>query len=98
MKRRGGLLEVETGFNIIEISLIGKGFEVCNPLRFGVAHPGKRWLDYMRVDITELMTCDFVVSRWDWFLSRGARIEVLLAFLLGIPIYSEKNIRKIPRA
>ena len=92
MKRPNGLAEVSHAFETIEDVLSSRGFQVCNPFKACPYDPNLTWLDYMRVDIAELMQCDFIVARYDWFLSRGARIEVLLAVLLGISVYSEKSI------
>jgi hypothetical protein len=95
MKRPHGLEEVRYAFDSIESVLSSRGFAVCNPFKLCPYDPKLKWIDYMRVDISGLMLCDFVVVRRDWFRSRGARIEVLLAFILGLPIYSEKSIYRL---
>ena len=43
------------------------------------------WLDYMRVAIRQMVTCDAVALLPNWMDSRGARIEHDLAISLGIP-------------
>jgi hypothetical protein len=93
--KRGKIAEVKQEFQIIEDILTSRGFETCNPFKACPYDPKLTWLDYMRVDIAELMKCDFVIARRDWLLSKGARIEVLLALLLGLPVYSERSIYRL---
>jgi hypothetical protein len=95
MNRPNGLAEVKQAFETIDAYLISYNFDVCNPFKACPYDPKLKWIDYMRIDIAELMTCDFVVVRSDWFLSRGARIEVMLAWLLGLPIYRESSIYRL---
>ena len=44
-----------------------------------------KYLDYLKADIAELMTCDAYVLLDGWGDSRGARIEKCLADDLSIP-------------
>lgn len=46
----------------------------------------KIWSMAMRADIKALMDCDAVYTLHDWVESRGAKIEVHLAYDLGIPV------------
>lgn len=63
-----------------------------NPHRVGACLPDSAtWLDFMRVDIQAMMEADSVYMLRKWYLSRGARIEWILAKLLGIPIMYEKK-------
>ena len=93
--KRGKIAEVKQSFQLIEDILTSRGFDICNPFKACPYDPKLTWLDYMRVDIAELMKCDFVIARTDWILSRGARIEVILAFFLGLPVYSESSIYRL---
>lgn len=58
------------------------GFDVENP----ATNPKQRsWSDYMRIAITQLLTCDSIALLEGWQLSKGARLEALIARQLGIP-------------
>jgi len=92
---KGRYEEIEKQFALIEDILVSHGFEVSNPWKVAPYDPGKTWLDYMRKCIPALMECDSVIARRDWFLSRGARIEVILALFLGLPVYSERSIYRL---
>lgn len=47
----------------------------------------KLWEEYMRVDIAALMGCDAILMLRGWVGSRGARIEMSLAYNLYMPTY-----------
>lgn len=51
--------------------------------------PGSTWLDYMRVDIKALVDCDEIYMLRGWWRSRGARLEWILAKLLGLRVRYE---------
>lgn len=44
------------------------------------------WSEFMKKDLAVLLTCDMVITLTDWYLSRGAKVEVGLARELGIPV------------
>ena len=46
--------------------------------------PGSTWLDYMRVDIKALVDCDEIYMLRGWWRSRGARLEWVIAWGLGM--------------
>lgn len=69
-----------------EKTLIDAGFEVANPARHGAGSPGATWADYMRRDITDLLTCDGVAVLTGWGESRGAALEVHIARSLDLPV------------
>lgn len=56
-----------------------------------------RWCDYMRLDIEQLTKSNMIVMLPNWWKSKGARIEWLLAkFVFDIEIwYLDKNIESI---
>jgi len=58
------------------------GYAPANPAR----NPEQAtWLDYMRVAIRQMVTCDAVALLPGWQQSRGASIEYSIAIALGIP-------------
>lgn len=59
------------------------GYEVENPAEV-VLPEGATWSDYMRVDIPLMLKCDTVALLPGAIHSRGARIEVNLASLIGL--------------
>lgn len=59
------------------------GHVAVNPHELPHDH-GKTWREYMDEDIKAMMTCDLVVTLPGWNLSKGAMIEVGLAYGLGI--------------
>lgn len=61
------------------------GFEVVNPAEIN-SDPHAKWLDAMRADIAQLVTCDGVACLPGWTTSKGARIEVQLATGLGLTV------------
>lgn len=66
------------------------GCKVLNPARnFGGATTGHRWSEYMRKDIAALCKATAVVALDNWKRSRGARLELIIAHNLEIPIYNE---------
>lgn len=67
--------------------LRGAGFEPINPARKreGVPHQGATWLDYMRHSLRDIADCDGIAMLPGWEGSRGAAIEVRLAYDLGLP-------------
>jgi len=63
------------------------GDEAVVPLDILPYRPELLWVDYMRADLRELLSCDEVRALPGWELSRGASIEVRLAQSLGIPVF-----------
>ncbi len=62
------------------------GFEVKNPAQHGAGNPDMSWADYMRIDITDMLTCDGIALLPGWERSSGARIEHYIACALEIPV------------
>lgn len=74
-------------FNVAAVRLRALGYEVENPAE-NPAPPCGTWLGYMRMAVRQLVLCDQVVMLPGWLQSRGARIEWLLAKLLGLRVRS----------
>jgi hypothetical protein len=62
-----------------------KGYDVVNPMNLNHNHD-KTWQSFMREDIRALCECDYIYLMPNWWRSKGARIELLIAFLIGIKI------------
>jgi hypothetical protein len=71
----------------------GTGVEVINPHTILHIHDGS-WVSYMKVDLRHLLASNAIVVLDDWKRSRGAIIEVLLASLLSIPVYTLAGIKE----
>lgn len=63
------------------------GYQVENPAE-NPEPPCGTWLGYMRMALRQISTVDGVVMLPGWIWSRGARIEWLLAKLLGLRVLS----------
>jgi hypothetical protein len=66
--------------------LRARGLHAVNPHEIKPSCPDPQWIDYMRADIPWLLICDEIHMLPGWLFSRGARIEILLALLVGIKI------------
>jgi len=51
----------------------------------------KSWHAYMREGICCMLTCGYVYALKNWHESRGAKIEVELAILLGLKIFYQED-------
>lgn len=67
-----------------------RGIEVVNPQRQTPYVEGKVWRDYMKEDIVLMMGCDVIFLLKGWRRSKGARLERLIAKVLGYIIWEEK--------
>ena len=65
--------------------LRGVGFHVENPAENPAPACGS-WCAYMRLAIAQLVTCDGIVLLPGWRRSKGARVEYLLACVLGMDV------------
>lgn len=79
--------EYKSDFNNAELWLTGLGYDVVNPVSYGLIENGK-WEDYMRRDIKLLCDCDYIYLLDGWQDSRGSRVEYGVACDLGIKILS----------
>lgn len=72
---------------------------IFNPVSFNSKYSPNvtHWSDYMRLDIIQLAKSNIIVMLPNWWKSKGARIEWLLAkFVFDIEIrYLDKNIESI---
>lgn len=76
-------------FNAMADLLRAEGHEVINPADHGVVD-GMEWIDYMRLDIAGLITCDAVQLLPGWRASRGASLEHEIAVRLGLEIFDPR--------
>ena len=75
-------------FNAAAKELRGRGWRVINPVELDARTKKKAlvWEDYLRRDIPEVLKCDKVFVLPGWERSRGAKLEVLIAHSLKIPV------------
>lgn len=71
-------------FSAAEAALRMQGFDPVDPHNNGL-DPDSPWKQHMRADIKLLMDCDALVWLEGWQHSRGARLEIKLAYSLEIP-------------
>lgn len=72
-------------FMVQATRLRGLGYHVENPAEN--VHPiDQSWNGYMRVALTQMLTCDAVALLPDWHLSRGACLENDIATQLGMAV------------
>ena len=67
------------------------GYVVINPAE-NMAPACGSWLGYMRMSVAQVASVDCLVMLPGWPFSKGARIEYLLAKLLGLGVTSLKKI------
>ena len=82
--------EALTHFAFVESVLESKNKIVFNPM---ATSKKDTWEGYMREGIAALVDADCVVMLDGWEKSRGASLERIVAFELGIPIYYEKELQ-----
>lgn len=69
-------------FSKAEKLLLSQGYEVVNPVKD--EEDGHTWEYYMRKDIVKLMSCDCIYMLKDWYLSKGAGLELHIAKKLNM--------------
>ena len=77
--------EYKKDFNSAELWLTGLGYDVINPVSYGIIEGGE-WADYMRRDIKLLCDCDCLYLLDGWTKSKGSCLEYCIAFQLGLDI------------
>ena len=83
-------------FNDAAKRLTDAGWEVVNPAdNFGGRVDLPR-ASYMRADVVLLMQCDALAMLPGWRHSRGATLEYLIAWELGMPIYDAQTLDLLP--
>lgn len=63
-------------------------YHAVNPVELEHDHD-KTWESYMKAGIIEMMKCQAVYVQSNWKESKGAKIEVELAFILGMKVIYE---------
>ncbi len=76
-------------FNAVAERLSSQGMHVENPAQHGHVE-GASWADYLRYDLSRLVTCSVIHLLPGWSKSRGATLELYVAFTLGLEVqYAE---------
>ncbi len=70
-------------FNSAAAELRGQGMLVVNPAEHGIID-GAEWADYLHYDLGRLATCSTIHLLPGWSKSRGAALEALCAYTLGM--------------
>ena len=81
-------------FHAAAATLRELGYTVINPAELNPDHAAK-WLDCMRRDIAELVTCDAVALLPGWEKSHGASIEFRLAVGLDLLVQPLELFRRV---
>ena len=68
-----------------------RGFEVVNPAEINQDH-AMPWVECMRRDIRELVTCSAIVLLPGWEASKGAQLEWHIAQALGMGIFASPEV------
>lgn len=76
--------QVVVKFNRVEELIKRNGDIAVNPIK--IVPEDMDWDSAMRLCVAELMKCDELIRLENWYISKGARIEVELAHNLGIKI------------
>lgn len=76
-------------FHAAAAELRAKGYDIINPAEVN-PDPNAKWVDCMRADIRELMTCTGIYMLPGWRASRGASLEYFLANALNLTILNER--------
>lgn len=77
--------EYKANFEQGKKEVLAMGFEPISPVDLPHNH-GRKWTDYMREDLGELIKCHSLYALRNWRFSTGAKIEIELALNLGINI------------
>lgn len=67
------------------------GFEVFNPAESFNSVTNLPWTTYMRADVEAILDCDLVVCLPKWETAVGARVEVITALSIGLPVYEMED-------
>lgn len=70
--------------------LTNLGHEAINPQALEHRHGGT-WKEFMRVDLKALVDCDAIYLLKGWHISKGARLERYIAYLLDIKVFGEEG-------
>lgn len=61
------------------------GYLPVNPMENGLPQPGD-WREHMRVDIRNLLRCQYIYFLPDWQFSKGCRLELNVAMSCGLKV------------
>ena len=80
-------------FNAMGEKLRSLGHEVINPFELDTPgfNPEGCWFKYLKRDLAQLLYCDAVCLLPGWEESKGARLEVVVARNLELPLYRMQN-------
>lgn len=71
-------------FNAAADALRAAGYEVFNPVDIG--DMGSHYTDLLKEDIRIILDCDGIAVLEKWWESTGARLEVNVAGIIGLPV------------
>lgn len=74
-------------FMIYDLFLTLMGYDVYNPVR--EIDKNMNWFDAVNKCILNLRQCDYIYFQFDWWLSKGSRIEMIKAEKYNIPILND---------
>lgn len=79
--------ERKAAFKAAEERLKAEGYRPINPFNNSLPQPGD-WRKHMKVDIGLLLQCDYIYMLKDWWVSKGAKLELDVATSCGIePVF-----------
>lgn len=76
-------------FNRTAVLLQGHGFKVVNPADSSLTRA--HYVDFLREDLRQMLTCDAVATLEGWWESTGARNEIQVAGLLRMPVRTARE-------
>lgn len=79
-------LVYHANFNKAKQEVLDLGMQPTSPCDIHDHCLHNNWLDYMRCDLKELLTCDNVYALNNWIDSPGATVEINLAVSLGLNV------------
>ena len=79
------LEERKKAFQEAERFLSSNGYEPINPFNNGV-DVNANWREHMRIDIKNLLNCDYILMLKGWELSKGCKLEFDVATSCGIKV------------
>lgn len=74
-------------FNEAAQVLRDAGYTVVNPAEVSITRKERvHYVDFLREDLVQMLTCDGIALLPDWFRSTGARNEIMVGGLLKMPV------------
>ena len=83
-------------FNVAAARWREKHAKVINPAELDGGKTGEPWEYYLRRDIPHLLSADAVAVLPGWRQSRGARLEVVIAEAMGMPLFDAEAMSRLP--